>query len=445
MKRILRDARTVIALLCTLLTADVFAQAMDVPFHAPSRIDEASLDIAIPDLANRVLGLQDQSKSRLDSGDLFWIEIAADKNTHAYTTIRNWRAEHGYSNGSSDGAAIVPLELYVDAQSRVAEKNITFDDAFRASFRSFFTDLDDKSAYRAMGWLGAPPLEAMRNQLADAVRRVRGTDRISVADAVDLCRRYALIETYQAIAPLTDALIGEDRANRYVIDDDALIKTPDGATINAIIVRPRVEAKLPTALQFTIYTYPWMLSSAIEAAAHGYVGVVGFTRGKRHSPDAVVPYERDGDDARALIEWISRQPWSDGRVGMYGASYNGFTQWAAVKHRPAALKTIVPYCPNDPGYGLPMTNNVFLTANYAWPFYVTNGKDLDEQLYSDNERWSTLGWKWYRSGRPYREIDQVDGLANPWLQRWIKHPAYDSYWQAMTANGDDYAKLDIPV
>ena len=55
---------------------------------------------------------------------------------------------------------------------------------------------------------------------------------------------------------------------------------------------------------------------------------------------------------------------------MYGGSYNGFTQWAAAKRLHPALKTIVPYCPNDPGFGLPMTNNVFLTANYGWAFYA---------------------------------------------------------------------------
>ena len=55
-------------------------------------------------------------------------------------------------------------------------------------------------------------------------------------------------------------------------------------------------------------------------------------------PDSPVPYEHDGDDARAVIDWISRQPWSDGRVGMYGGSYNGFTQWAATSTCPRRSK-----------------------------------------------------------------------------------------------------------
>jgi putative CocE/NonD family hydrolase len=235
-------------------------------------------------------------------------------------------------------------------------------------------------------------------------------------------------------------------AQDFITDEDVLIKTPAGVTLSAFVARPRDESrKLPAALQFTIYADRSAMSKALDAARRGYVGVIGFTRGKWKSPNDVVPYERDGDDARAVIDWISRQSWSDGRVGMYGGSYNGFTQWAAVKRLHPALKTIVPYCPNDPGFGLPMSNNVFLTANYAWAFYATNNRELDNATYSDAERWRNLPWNWYRSGRPYREIDQVDGTPNPWLQRWLKHPAYDEYWQSMAVHGREYAALDIPV
>ena len=216
--------------------------------------------------------------------------------------------------------------------------------------------------------------------------------------------------------------------------------------MSAFVALPRDAAgKLPAALQFTIYADRSAMSKALEAASRGYAGVIAFTRGKWKSPDTVVPYEYDGEDARAVIDWISRQPWSDGQVGMYGGSYNGFTQWAAAKRVHPALKTIVPYCPVDPGFGLPMNNNVFLTANYGWVFYATNNKLLDNETYSDSKRWQDLPWNWYRSGRPYREIDQVDGHPNAWLQRWLKHPAYDDYWQSMGANARDYEALDIPV
>ncbi len=259
--------------------------------------------------------------------------------------------------------------------------------------------------------------------------------------------RNRLATTLGACAVFVAATAIPVRAQDSVTDEDVLIETPDGATISAFVVRPRdASRKLPAALQFTIYAdRATALPKALAAANRGYVGVIGFTRGKWKSPNSVVPYEYDGADARAVIDWISRQPWSDGRVGMWGGSYNGFTQWAAAKRLHPALKTIVPYCPNDPGFGLPMNNNVFLTANYGWAFYATNNKQLDNETYSDAKRWRSLPWNWYESGRPFREIDQVDGSPNPWLQRWLNHPAYDDYWQSMTVNGREYAALDIPI
>ena len=45
----------------------------------------------------------------------------------------------------------------------------------------------------------------------------------------------------------------------------------------------------------------------------------------------MLPYEHDGAEARAVIGWIAQQPWSDGRVGMYGSGYSAFAAWAAAK------------------------------------------------------------------------------------------------------------------
>ncbi len=73
----------------------------------------------------------------------------------------------------------------------------------------------------------------------------------------------------------------------------------------------------------------------------------------------------------------------------------------------------MPYVAAIPGQGLPMENNVFLSANYGWAFYVANGPMLDNDTYNQNERWSQLPRRWYASGRPYRQIDQVDGTPNP--------------------------------
>jgi putative CocE/NonD family hydrolase len=241
--------------------------------------------------------------------------------------------------------------------------------------------------------------------------------------------------------------LSQKNTGRYIISDSVLIHTKGGATISAVVVRTKEMTKaLPAALFFFMYAnLQRSLSEAKSAADHGYVGIVADTRGKRLSPDVIEPYEHESKDVNQVIDWIIHQPWSDGRVGMYGGSYSGFAQWAAAKRLHPALKTIVPYAAAIPGQGLPMENNVFLTANYQWPFYVTNNKYTDDAINNDNARFRKMRLNWFASGAAYQKIDSVDGAPNPWLQKWLKHPSYDSYWQSMVPYREDFAQITIPV
>ena len=119
-------------------------------------------------------------------------------------------------------------------------------------------------------------------------------------------------------------------------------------------------------------------------------------------------------------------------------------QWAAAKFANPHLKTIVPWVPNNPANGLPMQNSIFLPVNYDWIYYVTDNKTLDNAAYGE-ARWKTLNSNWYQSGRAYEDIDAVSGLPNPWLHKWLAHPSYDAYWQAMSPYRADYARINIPV
>ena len=153
----------------------------------------------------------------------------------------------------------------------------------------------------------------------------------------------------------------------------------------------------------------------------------------------------DGEDAATVIAWLARQPWSDGRVGMFSGSYNGFTQWAAARHHPPALKAIATNATNAPGIDTPMQGNVFQSFIYPWPFYTTDTKGLDDATYDNQARWAGLERRWYASGRPYRDLDKLDGKPNPIFDTWLQHPSYDAYWQRLIPYGREFADIDIPV
>src|SRR3954454_13342770 len=59
---------------------------------------------------------------------------------------------------------------------------------------------------------------------------------------------------------------------------------------------------------------------------------------------------RDAEDLSHVIEWLSRQEWSTGSVGMYGSSYAGFNAIHAAMRQPPALKAIVALYATDDRY-----------------------------------------------------------------------------------------------
>jgi uncharacterized protein len=76
---------------------------------------------------------------------------------------------------------------------------------------------------------------------------------------------------------------------------------------------------------------------------------------------------------------------------------------------------------------------------------VASNRTLDEARYGDSARWAALDRAWYRSGRAYRTLPQIDGQPNPIFANWLQHPAYDAHWQSLIPQGDAFAGIDIPV
>jgi uncharacterized protein len=419
------------------------AAASTSPLELPlvTSPDDPALAKAAPALARNVIVLHQDAPRDAQLDARFRLQLVAGASAEALATLRELRNLRRATDPVSADGVLVQYEIFGKALLRPAPVV----EAYKQTFREAMRALDDKAAYYVLYYLADEG--ALARTRGDLERVLRGRTRptITLPDAVDLLRKYQLYQMERVTVALHTGLVAEDDARRYLIDDKVMIRTPEGATLSATIFRKRgVNARSPTALMFTIY--PERLhDSAREAAAHGYVGMIADTRGKRLSPDTLSPYDHEVEDTRAVIEWIARQPWSDGQVGMWGNSYSGFAQWAATKRLPPALKTIVPSAAAIPGLGLPMENNVFLNANYGWAFYVSDTNLLDNKVYFDPGRWSSLNQRWYESGRPYREIDQVDGTPNPLLQRWLRHPAYDRFWQAMVPYNADYANINIPV
>ena len=234
---------------------------------------------------------------------------------------------------------------------------------------------------------------------------------------------------------------GQQQANNdsiYIIQDSVLIPTKSGIDISAIIVRKKTNTNpLPVLLFYT--TYYQDASDAIfgkKSADRDYVGVVAYVRGIRTDLKNYQPFENEGKDIYDIIDWISKQKWCNGSVGMYSGSYTGFSQWATVKKNHPALKTIVPQVAVMPGYDFPMENNVPLSHILSWS---------NDNIYKNKLLPRGLPFDYFNSGIAYNKMDSLAGLQNSIFQKWLSHPAYDSYWKSFVPSPAEYAKIDIPI
>lgn len=114
------------------------------------------------------------------------------------------------------------------------------------------------------------------------------------------------------------------------VDHGQRVTTPDGITLAASLFRPKgTQERLPTILIRLPYhrqRYGEGYSGALYFAPRGYAVLVQDLRGTGDSDGDFLPWAHAADDMVATIDWISRQPWSDGNVGTLGCSALGETQ-----------------------------------------------------------------------------------------------------------------------
>ena len=432
-----------IVTLSVILVPCAAAEHLDFPEATGTR----ALSATMPGLAAHVIAVYADHDRGKYLDNLFRLQMTSGQYVDAIKSIAELRNLHTADTSARSAWVNVQYEIYADAKVRQEADRKPVEEAFSESFRAVLRRLDNRVSALVIREMTLPDFPTMRRRLEADLTQQKGKNSISLASALQLIHDYQVEEAYVSFTPLLSALIAEDDHRRYVIQKDVPVKTPDGATICALIVRPRVgPARLPALLNFTIYADPGnLMIEAQRTASNGFAGVEGLTRGKGCSPDAAIPYEHDGPDAAALIDWIGKQPWSDGRVGMYGGSYEGFTQWAAAKQMPKALKALMPGAPVGPGIDVPMEGNVFWNFVYPYPFYTTDTKYLDDATYNDTARWNRLNRNWYTSRRAYRDLEKIDGTPNPIFDRWIAHPSYDAYWQNMIPYKDQFAQIKIPI
>jgi putative CocE/NonD family hydrolase len=238
----------------------------------------------------------------------------------------------------------------------------------------------------------------------------------------------------------------------FTVRRGVMVTMRDGVRLAVDLYIPKTAAKAPAVLTMLPYgRYAWE-SGRINAkgpwfAQRGYVFVAADVRGRFDSEGVWDPFDsKHKSDGYDLVEWLAQQPWSNGKVGMWGPSYMGWTQWWTASTAPPHLAAIVPLnAPADAFEDNPYRNGA-LTGGWLpnWIARMSGRTDIAITLGVGSRN------AWRREDlahTPYSEINSYRGVEGaPWLAQWYgQNKSTDPYWKGIAYQDEEhYSKMTVP-
>jgi len=200
----------------------------------------------------------------------------------------------------------------------------------------------------------------------------------------------------------------------------------DGVRLSANVFLPPGAARAPALLERTPYGKGPDITPLYQAFVdRGYAVVAEDVRGRYESEGIFDPLKQEPLDGEDTLNWIAGQPWSNGKIGMIGGSYRGIVQWKVATLGNPRLKAIFPV--------------VSGWDDYRDRFYSEGGAmKLGSRLEWMAENLEVQGYRpdfsKFVLHLPLRTSDiAATGHRSPMFQDALNHPAYDSFWRAISA------------
>lgn len=254
---------------------------------------------------------------------------------------------------------------------------------------------------------------------------------------------------------------------------NVMVPMRDGARLKTDIYLPAGDGPFPVLVTRTPYSTDdgQMDWRGRDLARQGYATIVQFCRGRFGSEGEFHPHQSDVEDGYDTIEWAAAQPWSNGKVGMVGASYLGLVQWEAAMARPPHLVAIAPtsaawsFFNSNVWYwkrgviglgmalmwtgqmtsweaerrGIPQPLPVFAKIEQAMHDMATDPESFQKASIEQ-----AILLRELLARRPLRDIEELREVA-PWWRDWCDHDNPDDpYWRNVDAS-KRIADLQLPI
>ncbi|GAC1635497.1 MAG: CocE/NonD family hydrolase [Mycobacterium sp.] len=231
----------------------------------------------------------------------------------------------------------------------------------------------------------------------------------------------------------------------------------DGAVLRADVYRPQTNDAVPVILMRTQYgKSEAQAGSRFERpdwfSSHCFLVVVQDVRGQGTSSGTFSEFTHDQDDGYDSVEWAAALPGSNGKVGMYGSSYVGATQWLAAVTTPPHLVTIVPANTASDYYdGWTYEGGEFRLA-FVQPWAIGSIALTAAQNRNDQSAVAQLQaaaaeptrWMDFRPFKDLPPLQPQNPAVAPWYFDWLRHSKRDDFWRQFSIR-DRYPSVKVPV
>ncbi|HPI72838.1 MAG TPA: CocE/NonD family hydrolase [bacterium] len=218
------------------------------------------------------------------------------------------------------------------------------------------------------------------------------------------------------------AVILHTHALCLAVDQDSTFSKSEVIVAGADTVRlatdlylPKGAGPFPCILLRTPYNKNGSKGDAEKFVNQGYAVVVQDCRGTGKSKGRFYAFRYEREDGLATVDWIRTQSWSNGRIGGWGGSYVGYTQWIIADKLNAIAAALTTADMYD---GLYPSGLFSLALAANWGLIMNHPKIKPEKLMAS-----------YRT-LPLSLADDSTGAANAFFDDWLRHPHNDDYWQA---------------
>ncbi|EDY2188188.1 CocE/NonD family hydrolase [Salmonella enterica subsp. enterica] len=214
----------------------------------------------------------------------------------------------------------------------------------------------------------------------------------------------------------------------------------DGTRLSSRIWMPKTDTPVPAILEYIPYRKQDGTRTRDEPmhgyfAGNGYVAIRVDMRGTGES-DGLCMDEyllQEQDDALEVIDWISKQPWCDGNVGMMGKSWGGFNSLQVAARRPPALRAIICVGFTDDRFNqdIHYKGGCLLNDNFWWGniMLAYQSRGVDSDIKPDS-------WK-------KETVTRLESMPL-WMQNWMEHQTRDAYWKHGSVC-ENYSAIQVPV